>query len=477
MDEVTATLPKITEALAAVHDAGIVHLNLKPHSIIRSEEGDIRLVGFTAAIRQTERPQIIAGSPGYTSGEQITGKDLGPSADVFALGLLFYELLTGRSAFSSEEKAALFSMPAEIHVPSDSSIPQHLVELIHRMTQPSRDERIASCERVLKGLGLGLAPQPGAATPRKPEEQGLTIASPASAEPLSLSDPMAAPAPEPQLDLESLLPSGPGTFIQPTPTAPSAPSTLEVMAESPPLAPPAPEFELQLPLPPAETPAETLAAGPEGAASAGPAAPRSTASGKIHMQCPNCGLVVRAFPEVFARPVRCPDCNVESSFTPELQEKPAEAPADGTAAPSSTVSGKIHMKCPNCGLVVRGFPYAFAKPIRCPDCNVESSFKPESQETAPKPAEVPAVGPEAAAPDGPAAPSSTSSGKIHMQCPHCGLVVRGFPYVFAKPIRCPDCGVESSFKPESQETASKPEDKSGSGWKKWGSSLLKRRGK
>ena len=199
--------------------------------------------------------------------------------------------------------------------------------------------------------------------------------------------------------------------------APTAPSTLEVKAESPPLAPPAPELELQLPSPPAEAPA----AGPERAAPAGPAAPRSTASGKIHMQCPHCGLVVRGFPEVFDHPIRCPDCNVESLFTSE------------------------------------------------------------SQETAPQPAKasavVPGVGSEEAAPAGPAAPSSTSSGKIHMQCPNCGLVVRGFPYVFAKPIRCPDCNVESLFKPEPQEAAPKSEDKSGSGWKKWGSSLLKRRGK
>jgi serine/threonine protein kinase len=455
IEDVTATLPRIAEALAAVHDAGIVHLNVKPHSIILSEDGDIHLVGFTAAIRQTERPQIIAGSPGYTAAEHITGKDLSPSTDVYALGLLFFEMLTGRPAFHSEAEAAQFSMPAELQV--DSIIPQRFAGLIHRMTQRSTDGRIASCAVVLKDL----EPQSEAVTPPEPKEQGLTIAPPSPEQPLL------------QSDLESLFEPGARTSAQPTPAArPASSAALKAKAE-PPSLPPASDYELQPPTPPV-TPQPMQSAAPGAPPPA--TAPSPSVSEKIHMQCPHCGLVVRGLPEAFAKPIRCPDCNVESLFKPEPQEtapKPADAPAvgpAGAAAPSTTLSGKIHMQCPNCGVVVRGYPYVFVKPVRCPDCNVESLFKPEPQAAAPKLAEAPVVGPEEAA-----APSTTSSGKVHMQCPHCGLVVRGYPYVFVKPIRCPDCNVESIFNPEPSETASKPDDKSSSGWRKWGSALLKRR--
>jgi predicted Zn-ribbon and HTH transcriptional regulator len=132
------------------------------------------------------------------------------------------------------------------------------------------------------------------------------------------------------------------------------------------------------------------------------------------------------------------------------------------------------MQCPHCGLVVRGYPEVFTSAIRCPDCKVEATFRPEKQVTAPKPAEAPAPDSKVAAPATPDAKKSTESGKIHMQCPHCGLVVRGYAEVFAQPIRCPDCKVETTFKPEKQETGSKKE-KSASRWKSWPFSL-KRKG-
>ena len=412
VEDLTAALPKIAEALSAVHDAGIVHLNVKPHSIILTEEKDIRLVGFSAAILQSERPQVMAGSPGYMAGEQITGENIGPSADIFALGLLFYEMLTGHPAFNTGEPAALFSMPGEVGVLSgpDSKIPHYLAELIHRMTQRSTKDRVASCALVLKGLVEGAPPE--TAIPLGPEEQELALVSPTPAEPLALPDPMAAPTPDPQSDLESIFEPGAPPPAPLTPTAPPPP-THQVDAAPPPLAP----------SPPPAT--------PEPAVSGAPAVPPT--------------------------------------------EAPPPAALDAPAAPRTTASGKIHMQCPKCGLVVRGLPEVFTKPIRCPDCNTESTFKPESQKADPESTTAPATEQKAAAPT--VALRTSASGKIHMQCPNCGLVVRGYPEVFTKAIRCPDCNVEATFKPEPQEEEPpKPSEKTGSRWGKWPFSL-KRRGK
>ena len=475
--KVAALFPRIVEALYAVHEAGIVHLNVKPHSVILCEDGGIRLVGFAAAIRRNERLQIVAGSPGYFASEQIAGKDLGPCTDVFSLGLLLREMLLGLPAAKTDEIVPLLSMPAEME--SDARIPPHFAGLIRRMTRPLPGERFASCAPVLEELRL-LA-QSGTAASAGPEARGDAAASPAAAAAAAPALPVPPPGPMPvpemkQDELESLFEPGAAASVLLAPKAPTASSSgLTAKAESSRLTPRASGAEAQPPAPPAGSQAM-----PSSASGVSPGAASEPVPQKIRMRCPSCGLVVRGLPEAFAQPIRCPGCSLVSLFRSETQEiafKPAGAAGSGSSAASPAVSGetqpqKIHMQCPHCGVVVRGLPEVFVRPVRCPGCNVESMFKSPSQALVSKPQENPSTGPEGAA-----APSSTSSGKIHMQCPNCGLVVRGYPYVFAKPIRCPDCNVESMFKPESQDAAPKSDDKAGSGWKKWGSTLLKRREK
>lgn len=409
VEEASATISQIAEALSAVHDAGIVHLNVKPHSIIVSESGDIHLVGFSAAIRQAERPQLIAGSLGYAAGEQITGKELGPPADIFALGLLFHELLTGKPAFTPEADAAGLAMPADLRI--EPSLPQRLAGLIQRMTRRSTVDRIASCARVLQDLRP--EPQPETPVAAEPEAKSLAVAPTAADQALS------------QTDLEALFEPGAATSPQPgSAVRPAAFSSALTAGED------------LLTLMPVTSATGAQPAGPQ-------AEPPETAE-------PRPGPM---------------DSGARGAPSPVAPKTSA-----GPASSNSSSAIKIRMQCPQCGVVVRGASEVFAKPIRCPQCNGEAVFKPVPKEAAQKPAAAPAAEPAAAAPL-----SSTGSGKIHMQCPKCGLVVRGYPYVFVSPIRCPDCKVESLFKPEAQETAPKPDEKSGSSWKKWGSALLKRR--
>ena len=98
--ELVATLAR---AIHAAHQAGIVHRDLKPTNVLFTAGGVPKITDFGLAKRlesdsqQTETGQIM-GSPSYMAPEQASGqtKDVGPSADVYALGAILYEMLTGR---------------------------------------------------------------------------------------------------------------------------------------------------------------------------------------------------------------------------------------------------------------------------------------------------------------------------------------------------------------------------------------------
>ena len=104
--ELTATLAR---AIQSAHDVGIIHRDLKPSNVLFSRDGSPRITDFGLAkrlesdSRQTESGQIL-GTPCYMAPEQAKGqtKNVGPSADVYALGAMLYEMLTGRPPFKGQ---------------------------------------------------------------------------------------------------------------------------------------------------------------------------------------------------------------------------------------------------------------------------------------------------------------------------------------------------------------------------------------
>jgi serine/threonine-protein kinase len=102
---------RVCEALSYAHQRGIIHRDVKPGNIMLSAKGDVKLADFgivsvSGAADLTTTGQII-GTPSYMSPEQIRGEELTPASDVFSLGIVLYEAVTGFKPFTAPSDIAL----------------------------------------------------------------------------------------------------------------------------------------------------------------------------------------------------------------------------------------------------------------------------------------------------------------------------------------------------------------------------------
>ncbi len=113
-------------ALAYAHRQGIVHRDVKPHNILFTDEGIAKLsdFGIAAAVGETGTisPGMIVGSAAYMSPEQAQGKPVGPQSDLYSLGCVMFEALTGRPPFLGDSAAAVAAMHVHERVPSPRTL-------------------------------------------------------------------------------------------------------------------------------------------------------------------------------------------------------------------------------------------------------------------------------------------------------------------------------------------------------------------
>ncbi len=100
----------LAESLSAIHAAGVVHRDLKPSNVLLAEDGprviDFGISGAAEASAQTGA-NVVIGSPGFMSPEQVLGHDIGPPSDMFSLGAVLAFAGTGQGPFGSGSSAAL----------------------------------------------------------------------------------------------------------------------------------------------------------------------------------------------------------------------------------------------------------------------------------------------------------------------------------------------------------------------------------
>ncbi len=96
--------------LAAAHELGVLHRDLKPANVMLDAEGRVRITDFGLAGVAAEIKDIRAGTPAYMAPEQLAGREVSIRSDIYALGLVFYEIFTGKRAFDAKNVAELLRM-------------------------------------------------------------------------------------------------------------------------------------------------------------------------------------------------------------------------------------------------------------------------------------------------------------------------------------------------------------------------------
>jgi serine/threonine-protein kinase len=105
---------QICRGLHAAHEQGIIHRDIKPQNVLIDAKGEIKLMDFGVA-RMAEAPEamtqagLIVGTPHYMSPEQVQGKQLDARTDVYAMGVLLYELVAGRRPFESSSLTGILT--------------------------------------------------------------------------------------------------------------------------------------------------------------------------------------------------------------------------------------------------------------------------------------------------------------------------------------------------------------------------------
>ncbi|MBA4064442.1 MAG: hypothetical protein C0501_12160 [Isosphaera sp.] len=142
---------QLTGALAAVHDQGLLHRDLKPANVMLDGRGRVRLTDFGLAATADAVGDVRSGTPLYMAPEQAAGKEVTARSDLFALGLVLYELFTGKRAFPDARRDSAPSNPSELVPELDPAVGKVIVRCLE--TDPA--DRPASAAEVLAALPGG----------------------------------------------------------------------------------------------------------------------------------------------------------------------------------------------------------------------------------------------------------------------------------------------------------------------------------
>jgi len=175
---------QVAEGLVEAHRLGVVHRDLKPQNIMIDQQGNARIMDFGIA-RQISGPELtsagmMVGTPYYMSPEQAAGESVDERADIYALGAILFEMVTGGPPFEGESALSL-AMKHKTELPRhpqelNAQVPADLDRLIIKCLAKKKEERYQSAEKLLAELSrIGESATPAAGTPGAPEKKAPTL--------------------------------------------------------------------------------------------------------------------------------------------------------------------------------------------------------------------------------------------------------------------------------------------------------------
>jgi serine/threonine protein kinase len=148
VDDVVEIMFKCAKALHYAHTRGVIHRDIKPSNIMLTQDSDVRIIDFGIALvadSEISRIEGIAGSPSYMSPEQVQSLELTHHSDLYSLGAVMYELLTGIRPFRAGNLVKLlhqivYDTPPPIHT-QRKDVPEELEEIVAQAMLKTPDKR------------------------------------------------------------------------------------------------------------------------------------------------------------------------------------------------------------------------------------------------------------------------------------------------------------------------------------------------
>ncbi|MGE4073349.1 MAG: serine/threonine-protein kinase [Lysobacterales bacterium] len=181
--EAARLLLQVAQGLSTAHDRGVIHRDIKPANLLITERGVVKVADFGIALASQDFNKKLTGTgqfvgtPGYLSPEVCLGKPVDQRSDIFALGIVFFEMLTGQTPFQDESPLGMMLEVVQADIPDvrriNDAIDPSLSEILKRMVAKEPADRYSDCHQLIADLVAAGVNAATPVTPSRPQINAL----------------------------------------------------------------------------------------------------------------------------------------------------------------------------------------------------------------------------------------------------------------------------------------------------------------